>query len=288
MAYIIIAWLGSLFSVYYMTKRRARSRIEEIMSLIDRMKRRDYSIPMKQDEFSILEDQIYKIFMELVEEKEKTSIKAKNQIEYLEDIAHQIRTPLTSMLFSIEIIQDSKEAEEELLLLKKQLQRLNSLADILLKLSSLDSKTEEMKKDEFEVSELIEYALDIVEIPGRIRIFLEESVKGKRIRGDFYWLSEALINILKNAADMPKCTRLELGCEENPLYLSLYIRDDAGGIEKTKIRKIFKRFYKNPDSKGFGIGLSMAKSIVEKNNGVIEVSNIDEGAEFKIKWYHVT
>ncbi|MDO4719244.1 MAG: HAMP domain-containing sensor histidine kinase [Peptostreptococcaceae bacterium] len=288
MAYMIIAWLASLFLIYYMTKRRIRRRIEEIVHLIGRMKRRDYSIPMKQDAFSILEDQMYKIFMELVEEKEKASIRAKNQIEYLEDIAHQIKTPITSMLFSIELIQDSKEAEEELRLLKKQLQRLNSLADVLLKLSSLDSGTEEMKKDEFELRELIEYALEIVEIPGRIRIFLEESIRGKQIRGDFYWLSEALINILKNAADMPRCTKLEIGCEENPLYTSLYIRDDAGGIEKTKLRKIFRRFYKNPDSKGFGIGLSMAKSIVEKNNGVIEVSNIHKGAEFKIKLYHVT
>lgn len=262
--------------------------MEEVIHLIERMKHRDYSIPMKQDEFAILEDHIYKIFMALVEEKEKTRMQSKQQIEYLEDIAHQIKTPITNMLFSIEVMQDSNVENEELFMLKKQVQRLHSLSDILLKLSSLDLRLERMKKEQIQVVELMEYAMEIVEVPEKIDVFIDASLDEKIIRGDFYWLSEAMINILKNAIHMPKCTKIELRAEANPLYTALLITDNAGGIKDGDFRKIFRRFYKTPDSKGFGIGLAMAKSIIEKNNGEIEAHNVGEGAEFKIKFYNVT
>ena len=64
------------------------------------MKNQNYKIPMKQDDFSILEDKIYKLFIEIVEAKETSTRNSEKQIEDLEDIAHQIKTPITSMLFS--------------------------------------------------------------------------------------------------------------------------------------------------------------------------------------------
>ena len=79
-----------------------------------------------------------------------------------------------------------------------------------------------------------------------------------------------------------------LSSYKNPLYTSLIIEDNGGGIEKGNIKKIFKRFYKTPDSNGFGIGLAMAKTIVEKNKGEISVSNNGGGARFEIKFYNVT
>lgn len=287
MGYLIIIWLLSLFIMYWLGKRHSKSRIEEIIKLIDRMKDRDYSIPMKQDEFSILEDKIYKIFIELVEEKEKTAQNSKDQILHLEDIAHQIKTPITNMLFGIEIMQETDKESKELILLKTQVQRLSSLSDILLKLSGLDARADEMKKNEFELNELIEYALEIVEIPRRIDVFVDPSIKEKRIKGDFYWLSEAVINIIKNAVDLPRCNKIEIKAEANPLYTSLHISDNGGGIPKHEMPKIFKRFYKTPNSKGFGIGLAMAKSIIEKNNAVIDAHNLNDGAEFQIKFYNV-
>lgn len=104
----------------------------------------------------------------------------------------------------------------------------------------------------------------------------------------FYWLAEALINIIKNADNIPICNEISISSYKNPLYTSLIIEDNGGGIEKENIKKIFKRFYKTPDSNGFGIGLAMAKTIVEKNNGEIFVTNTDQGARFEIKFYNVT
>lgn len=252
------------------------------------MKNQDYKIPMKQDDFSILEDKIYKLFIEIVEAKEASTRNSEKQIEYLEDIAHQIKTPITSMLFSIENLEMDFPANEDIEILKRQLLRLNSLSDILLKLSSLDANKDLMKEEQIRLDELVDYSLDSLNLKKSINVEKRTDLKENSIIGDFYWLAEALINIMKNAYNRPTCYKIVLSSYKNPLYTSLIIEDNGGGIEKENMKKIFKRFYKTPDSNGFGIGLAMAKTIVEKNKGEISVSNIDAGARFEIKFYNVT
>ena len=285
---IYVFWIISLLLLYYFLEKRKKNRINELIDLIENMKNQNYKIPMKQDDFSILEDKFYKLFIEIVEAKETSTKNSEKQIEYLEDIAHQIKTPITSMLFSIENLEINYPDNEEIEILKRQTIRLNSLSDILLKLSSLDANKDLMKKEEIRLDELVAYALDSLDLRRSANVEVAESLKKNSIYGDFYWLAEALINIIKNADNRPSCDKIVVSSYKNPLYTSLIIEDNGGGIEKENIKKIFKRFYKTPDSNGFGIGLAMAKTIVEKNNGEISVSNIDAGARFEIKFYNVT
>ena len=252
------------------------------------MKNQDYKIPMKQDDFSILEDKIYKLFIEIVEAKESSTKNSERQIEYLEDIAHQIKTPITSMLFSIENLEINYPDNDDIEILKRQTLRLNSLSNILLKLSSLDANKDLMKKEEIRLDELVDYALDSLDLKRSTNVEIRKSLKKNSIYGDFYWLAEALINIMKNADNRPTCDKIMVSSYKNPLYTSLIIEDNGGGIEKENMKKIFKRFYKTPDSNGFGIGLAMAKTIAQKNNGDISASNIDAGARFEIKFYNIT
>ena len=285
---IYVFWIISLGLLYYFLESRKKNRINELIDLIENMKNQDYKIPMKQDDFSILEDKIYKLFIEIVEAKETSNKNSEKQIEYLEDIAHQIKTPITSMLFSIENLETDFPDNDEIEILKRQTIRLNSLSDILLKLSSLDANKDLMKKEEIRLDELVDYALDSLNLKRSINVERGKSLKENSIYGDFYWLAEALINIIKNADNRPTCDKIVLSSYKNPLYTSLIIEDNGGGIEKENMKKIFKRFYKTPDSSGFGIGLAMAKTIVEKNNGEISVSNIDAGARFEMKFYNIT
>ena len=285
---LYIFWIISLLLLYYFLESRKKNRINELIDLIENMKNQDYKIPMKQDDFSILGGKIYKLFIEIVEAKETSRKNSEKQIEYLEDIAHQIKTPITSMLFSIENLEMDYSDNDDIGILKRQLLRLNSLSDILLKLSSLDANKDLMKKDEIRLDELIDYALDSLNLKKSMKVEKRTDLKENSINGDFYWLAEALINIMKNADNRPTCDKITISSYKNPLYTSLIIEDNGGGIEKENIKKIFKRFYKTPDSNGFGIGLAMAKTIVEKNNGEISVSNIDAGARFEIKFFNVT
>lgn len=285
---LYIFWILSLLLLYYFLEKKKKDRIEELIDLIDKMQKGDYKFPMKQDDFAILEDEIYKLFIEIVEAKETSTKNSQRQVEYLEDIAHQIKTPITSMLFSVENLEMTYPKDENISLLKRQILRLNSLSDILLKLSSLDSKENLMKKETVNFGEVLDYALDNLDLRKDIDIIIDDSLTENNTIGDFYWISEAIINILKNANNRPECDKIIIRSEKNPLFKSIIIWDNGGGIEKNKIKKIFKRFYKTPDSKGFGIGLAMAKSIVEKNNGEILVKNKDGGASFEIKFYNVT
>ncbi|WP_237037236.1 sensor histidine kinase [Mediannikoviicoccus vaginalis] len=285
---IYIFWIISLGLLYYFLEKRKKNRINELIDLIENMKNQDYKIPMKQDDFSILEDKIYKLFIEIVEAKETSTKNSEKQIEYLEDIAHQIKTPITSMLFSIESLEMDFPDNDDIEILKRQTIRLNSLSDILLKLSNLDANKNMMKKESVNLNEVLMYALDTLNVKSGIDVVVDNSLKEKYIEGDFYWLCEAIINILKNALNRPVCDKIIINSYKNPLYTSITIEDNGGGIEKENMKKIFKRFYKTPDSNGFGIGLAMAKTIVEKNNGEIVVKNVDDGAVFETKFYNVT
>lgn len=285
---LYVFWILSLGLLYYFLKKRKKNRINELIDLIENMKNQEYIIPMKQDDFSILEDRIYKLFIEIVEAKETSRRNSEKQIEYLEDIAHQIKTPITSMLFSIENLEMDFPDNGDIEILKRQTIRLNSLSDILLKLSSLDANKDLMKKEEIRLDELVAYALDSLDLRRSTNVEVAESLKENSIYGDFYWLAEALINIVKNADNRLTCDKIVVSSYKNPLYTSLIIEDNGGGIEKENMKKIFKRFYKTPDSNGFGIGLAMAKTIAQKNNGDISASNIDAGARFEIKFYNIT
>lgn len=285
---IYVLWIISLGLLYYFLESRKKNRINELIDLIEKMKNQDYKIPMKQDDFSILEDKIYKLFIEIVEAKETSTRNSEKQIEYLEDIAHQIKTPITSMLFSVENLEIDYPENDDIGILKRQIQRLNSLSDILLKLSSLDANKDLMKKEKIRLDELVDYALDSLNLKKSMKVEKRTELKESSINGDFYWLAEALINIIKNADNRPTCDKIVVSSYKNPLYTCLTIEDNGGGIEEENIKKIFKRFYKTPDSNGFGIGLAMAKTIVEKNNGEISVYNAKNGARFEIKFYNVT
>nr|WP_311566259.1 HAMP domain-containing sensor histidine kinase [Peptoniphilus grossensis] len=286
---IYLFYFVSLFALYYFLKTREKKRIKELENLIDRLGEKNYSIPMVQDEFSILEDKIYKIFIELVEARESLEINSKKQIQNLEDIAHQIKTPITSMVFDLEMIHKDEDNKKEIEGLELQLERLNSLADILLNLSSLDANIDKMEKREVLISEILDYVLDILR-----KSIDEKKVKvicdyeDYEIKVDYYWISEALINIIKNALSLDGLTKIKISTNKNPIYTEIIIEDDGGGIKEENFKKIFERFYKSPDSKGFGIGLAMAKSIIEANNGDISVKNGNDGAIFKIKFYNVT
>ena len=285
---IYVFWIISLGLLYYFLESRKKNRINELIDLIENMKNQDYKIPMKQDDFSILEDKIYKLFIEIVEAKETSNKNSEKQIEYLEDIAHQIKTPITSMLFSIENLGMDFPDNRDIEILKKQTIRLNSLSDILLKLSSLDANKDLMKKEDIRLDELVDYALDSLDLKRSTNVEIGNGLKENSICGDFYWLAEAFINIVKNADNRPTCDKILVSSYKTPIYTSLIIEDNGGGIAKDNIKKIFKRFYKTPDSNGFGIGLAMAKTIVEKNNGEISVSNNEAGARFELKFYNVT
>lgn len=291
---IFIILLVLLYLLYLKYENKKVKQIDryilDILNNKDTFDIRDYN----EDSLSKLKNDIYKITILLKEEKEKTLKEKKNLEVILSDISHQIKTPLTSMYVINDLLLDNdldtKKKKEFLNKNKLQLERIEWLVTSLLKISRLDSGTVKLKSEEIKVKDLIEKVVEPLKIPIEIKkqeliINIDENLK---ITVDINWTVEAIINILKNSYEHTnKNGIIEIIAFDNPIYTEIDIKDNGEGIDKDKINHIFERFYKGNNSKeSIGIGLNMAKTIIEKENGIIEVeSEKNKYTCFKIKFY---
>lgn len=224
-----------------------------------------------------------------------SSLKKEKQFlaDILSDISHQLKTPLSSLLVYNDILlhKDLKDEDRKMFLKnsQNQLQRMRWLIQSLLKLAKLDAKAVELDKEELSLNETVHESVDALESKaeeGKIHITFKE-VGEVYLNHDRLWLEEALINIIKNSIEhTPEGGKIHITLTETPVYKRIEIEDTGEGIKEEDLPKIFNRFYKgktNRKSESVGIGLAMAKSIIEAHDGNIEVrSKPDIGTVFII------
>ncbi|RDY89706.1 sensor histidine kinase [Bacillus amyloliquefaciens] len=272
--------------------------IEKLSIYLRQISSGDYSLDVRDNqegELSILKNDIYKVTLML---SEQSSLLQKDKIQLtdaISDISHQLKTPLTSMMVMADLLSDPDLSDEKRTEFTRniriQLERIDWLVSSLLKLSKIDAKTVQFKKEQIKAENLIQKALEPVLIPMDIK---EQtvSIKGEEMvtfRGDLNWTAEAIINILKNCVEHThEGGKISISFAENALFTEIIIADNGRGILKEDIPYIFKRFYKgkNAFDGSIGIGLSMAYSIITSQNGVIDVtSDSEKGTKFRIKFY---
>ncbi|EMB26035.1 sensor histidine kinase [Treponema denticola] len=285
-----------LFLVYnrYQSKK-LKKRISSILSTAEKIKKGDYKFyKEKEDEFSLLEDSIYKSLI-LLSETRLTALNDKEEYkENLENIAHQLKIPITSINLMLELLEDNK-ADKNIFKtahfqkIKKQITRLENLTEVLLKLARLDSGSIEMKKEVFLLEECLIHSMESIEDNLRIKGLLPQlSLNGIKIRGDFYWLSEAFLNIIKNFSDLyPNVKNISISAKENAVYTQVSFENDGPEIPASDLKNIFHRFYKGQtnEGNGFGIGLAMSRTILKKHNAEIRAENTKSGTVFIVKFY---
>ena len=226
--------------------------------------------------------------------KEKVELLNNEKIflnEVISDISHQLKTPMTSLIILNDLMYEDlpKETKIEFLdKIKSQLNRMEWLIKSMLKLSKVEAKVIDFEKKEVKVSELIKKSISPSLISMEIKN-IELTVNGDEnisYIGDINWSCEAFVNIIKNCVEHTDTNgKINISYEENPLYCEVVIKDNGEGIDKKDLPHIFKRFYKGKSSKddSVGIGLAMAKSIIESQNGDIYVkSEKNKGSEFHI------
>lgn len=242
-----------------------------------------------EDDFSKLEDEIYKTVTFLYRTKEQ-AVQVKNDFaENLSNIAHQIKTPITAMSLSVQRMRlgfDGKALHQ----VEKQLSRLNYLEEALLVLSRLDAGTLFLQKEETDVFTLLVLASDnLQELFSGSGTSIDIPEKGEMmIVADMDWTMEAIMNLMKNCMEHNKGGTVHCSYAQNPLYTEILIWDEGAGFEREDIPHIFERFYrgKNASEGGIGIGLALAKEIIERQNGTIRAKNRSEGgAFFEIRFY---
>ncbi len=280
--------------IYY--QRKKNKTIKEITNFVKAINQNDYSLQIEKNgegELYILKSELYKIMVKLKEEnfhilKEKEALK--NSVE---DISHQLKTPLTSiriLLDSLENEQMDPQLKKEFLRdIDKQTENMQSLIVTLLKLARFDVGVVKMKKEPINLNDLLENVKDNLAILLDLKN-QEIVINGKKdifLIGDYFWLLEAFTNIAKNGLEhSDENTKLLIKYDSNPLMTKIVIQDGGAGISLEDQKHIFERFYKskNANHNGFGIGLSLAKTIIEQNNGYIKCrSEVGKGTTFEIK-----
>lgn len=272
--------------------------INKITKCIEQINRRNYKLElddMSEDELSILKNEIYKTTIMLKEAAENSNKEKLELKDSLSDISHQLKTPLTSILIILDNLIDDPEMdkatrEDFIKDIKREINNISFLVQSILKLSKLDTNTISFIEEEIELNKLVNQAIKNVSMLSDLRN-VNIKLKNKNnpvIKCDFKWQVEAISNILKNCIEHSNDNSdVIITIEDNKVYTKITIKDNGGGIDKDDLPHIFERFYKGknatPDS--VGIGLSLAKTIIEKDNGIINVESDDKGSIFIIKYF---
>lgn len=293
---VIINLLWIIIAILYIKSRNKK--INEIKKYINEINNRNYELKIEdnsEDELSNLKNELYKITVMLKEEAEKSKQDKESLKVSVQDISHQLKTPITSISIMLDNLKDNPKMDEKtrqrfIFEIDKQIENISFLIISLLKFSRLEAGVEDFIKEKINVKELISACLKRLEIPIEIKN-QNIVIKGKEdsyFIGDYKWQEEAITNIIKNCIEhTDENKNIYINYEENNLYTKIQIIDEGNGIDKEDIKHIFERFYKGKDSSenSIGIGLALAKTIIEKDNGYISCkSEKGKGTEFIIKY----
>lgn len=294
--YIIFSIISIVIIILIYEKRRTKE-LNKIVECINRINKKDYKVEINdnsEDELSILKNEIYKTTI-MLKESAENEYKDKRELKVaLEDISHQLKTPLTSMLIMIDNLINEPDMNEEvqqefLKDIKRNIFNISFLVQSLLKLSKFDSNTIIFNNKDNLVSDIIDESIKNVSSLLDLKNINISTIGNKNIiiNCDYKWQIEAISNILKNCIEYSyNDSNIDIFYDTNKLYTSISIIDYGEKISNKDIKHIFERFYKGENSKGdsMGIGLALSKSIIEKNNGTINVESKDN-TKFIIKYY---
>lgn len=284
------------FLCYQWDKKRRERRIGELSGYLARINRGEYDtgIGSAEDEYSRLQDEIYKTVVKLRESREEAAEGRQKLSENLTDISHQLKTPLTSISLLQELLEEQVEGEEGKQLLERmehQTEHIRGLISALLTLSRLDAGVLVLEKNTVDLQELLSSAAESVRslTDHKKQKILTEGAEGLQLSCDLGWTAEALANILKNCSEhLPEGGRIFIRAQQNFIYTRIEIEDEGPGLSPEECKKIFERFYQGRKSarENVGVGLSMAKSLIESQNGEIRAENRKNGgARFVIDFY---
>ncbi len=293
----ITMWLALLI-LYFIYYKKQNQKIDELSSYLKELNQKKYALKIEEnneDELSKLRNELYKttiLLKETAENSREENIRLSNS---LADISHQIKTPITSIRIMLDNIEENPNMDDStksdfIKEISNQVEWISELVISLLKLAKFDSGTIVMNSRVIEGKKLVNDAinnlsvlLDLKDI--KIEIASDDNTE---FDADYKWQLEAITNILKNCIEHSKeKSIIHIKIENSSVFLKIIITDEGEGISSKDLKHIFERFYKSSNSSenSIGIGLSLSKAIIERDNGFITVSSkVGEGTSFNIKY----
>ena len=296
---LFIGLAMSIILLYLKHEKDQNKEIKKIARCIEEINKKNYSINIdenSEDELSILKNELYKITIMLKEDAENSKKDKLKLKDSLSDISHQLKTPLTSINIMLDNILDNPEMdsntkEKFIQNIKREITNISSLVGEILKLSKLDASVIKFEKEQVFINDLVEGAISNVEMMAELKNINIEVTNQDNIKlvCDAKWQIEAITNILKNCIEHSKDdSTITIDIDSNKIYKQITIKDNGEGIDEKDLPHIFERFYKGKNSSkdSVGIGLALAKTIIEKDNGSIKVdSKKGKQTIFTIKYY---
>ena len=286
--------IGSFVVFGFFWRGRGR-KLNELGNYVDRVSHGNYELDLKknmEDELSGLRNELYKLAVLYKEQAENAQAGKAALADSVANISHQLKTPLTSAVILTDNLLESPEMGPEvrtkfLREISRQLVGMKWLVVTMLKLSRLDAGVVELQKEKVSLKKIAEEAMQNLEMMAQWKeIRFETKLSEIVVIGDEKWLSEALQNIVKNAIEhSPQGGVIEMATLENEVYSEISVLDHGEGISDLDQKHLFERFYRasKVENENVGIGLALAKEIVEKMNGSVTVRSDANGTCFMIR-----
>ena len=295
---LIILFIFNLIIIFLIYYFKEKNRINKIIKDLEKINNKNYEINIEENEegnLSILKNELYKTTIMLKEQAENSYNDKINLKSSLEDISHQLKTPLTSINIMLDNILDNPEMDDETKLdfitdIKRETNNINFLIQALLKLSKFDTNTVKFNNEENDLKQIINEAIKNVSVLCDLKntkiIFNCEN--NLNLICDKKWQIESLTNIIKNCVEYSEeNNKININVENNKIYYLIKIKDYGKEINKKDLNHIFERFYKGKNSKNdsIGIGLALSKAIIEKNNGKVWVESNENETIFYVQYF---
>lgn len=291
---LIFVFFNCGYVGWYLNTRNKK--IDALNNYLSELNRGDYThrvASYQEGELSILQSELYKLSVTLNHQNESLMNSQRFIQDSLNDIAHQIKTPLTSIMVMIDLMQENilpyEKQKEFTLSIQKQLNRLKNLVNQLLILSKLEAEV-----IEYHPTRIFDYEFfRRVFVPFEIMMDLKDieyigEYSHEEVDIDVDWTIEAISNIIKNAVEhLPNGGKLTIKSQVTPLFWRIELLDNGTGIDAQDVDHIFERFYrgKNSSAESVGIGLNMSERIITQQNGKISVeSKENEYTRFRIEF----
>lgn len=294
---IICLVLGLVLTgVYFYNLKKRNDKINELNNYLSLMCSGNFDLKINDNsegEISILKNNLYKIMTLLKSQNDELEKEKVYLADSIADISHQLKTPLTSMMVMSDLLLDEtneNKRKEFLSIITAQLDKMKWLITNLLKISKLDAGTTQLKREEVSINDVLSQSLKPFSVTLDVRqIKVINTVEDFIFNGDDNWTSEAVENIIKNCIEhTDDGGTLSFYTQKTNVYNSLFIVDNGCGITEEDLPHIFERFYhgENSSSESVGIGLALAKTVLEKEKGDIIVSSkVGEGSKFEVRFY---
>lgn len=285
--------LSALSLYFYLLKKNIQNNLNMIISDLENINKGLYDIRINngEEEFAKLQNEMFKITVKLKEEAENANF-SKNQLKKsLEDISHQVKTPIASINLLLENMQDpeisQKEKKELLTYVQIEVDAITNLVLMLLDLALLDSGTVQFNFKEIKLDDLLDECIEILEpIRKEKAILIHKEVGDISYIGDRKWEKELYLNLIKNALEYSNGKHVNIHAKNTPSYLEVCLENETDYIDDSIKEKLFERFYKfSSKDNNYGIGLNLCKMIVEANNGKIRLETEGDLAKFIVRYY---